>query len=253
MKIFDFSNLNFNNEYLTESTLILSSESFNFNNSKSIRFIVSDLNKRLVFLLPSKSIISNSGYSSEESNSIIESFSIIENDLFESVLPESDNNQNPSRFLPRVHELNRKDIWRELKFKFIDNNQWKGRPCIVIDSSDKFSERFVNGLILAMEITSSKSNRPNILLEDWEEEGLSKVSYAKYNSIQQLPIERFLRNPRKIGVVSDNDWRRIKDKNPNVDSLKIKNQNDTTSNRRVRRVSVEENYSHLYKLLKNFK
>lgn len=253
MKIFEFSNTNFNNKYLTESTLILSSESFSYNSSKSIRIIISDLNKRLVFLLPSKSIINNSGYSSEESNSIIESFSILSNDLFESILIESDNNQHSNRFLPRVHELNRKDIWRELKFKFINNNQWKGRPCIVIDSSDKFSERFVNGLILAMEITSSRSNRPNILLQDWEEEGLSKISYAKYNSIQQLPLEKFLRNPRKIGVVSDNDWKRIKEKNPNIDSLKIKNQNDTTSNRRVKRVSLEENYSHLYKLLKNFK
>lgn len=255
MKIYDFSESKFNNKYLNESTSILISESFYLNNSETLRIIISNLNedKRLVFLLPNNKVISNSGYSIEESNSIIETFSSVNSDLFES-LNESDSQK---RFLPKPIEIKKKDIWRDLSFKYPEKKGGGFKPCIIIDASDKFSEQFLNGLVLAMRVSSKEQNMfnpklKNILLEDWKKEGFQKESYACYKDIQQRPIERFIKNVRKIGIVTDKDWGRIKEKNPRIDSLKIKSADDTTLNR-VKKVKLEENYSHLYKVLTNFR
>ena len=256
MKIYDFSESNFNNKYLNESTSILSSEPFYLNNVKTLRFIVSNLDedKRLVFLLPSKKVISNSNYNSEEISSIIETFSSNNNDLFES-LNESDSSNK--RFLPRPIEMNKKDVWRDLSFKYPEKKGGGFKPCIIIDASDEFSEQFLHGLVLAMRVSSKETNKfnprlKNVFLEDWKQEGFQKESYACYKDIQQRPIDRFINNVRKIGVITNKDWNSIKKKNPKIDNLKIKSADDTTTNR-VKKVKLDENYSHLYKLLKNFK
>lgn len=256
MKTYDFSDSNFNNNYLNESTSVLSSEPFYFNNEKTLRFIISNLDedKRLVFLLPSKKVISNSNYDSEEISSIIEFFSSNDSDLFESL---NESNFNNKKFFPKPIEMNKKDVWRDLSFKYPEKKGGGFKPCIIIDASDEFSEQFLHGLVLAMRVSSKETNKfnpklKNVFLEDWKKEGFQKESYACYKDIQQRPIDRFVKNARKVGVITNRDWDSIKKKNPKIDSLKIKSANDTTTNR-VKKVKLEENYSHLYKLLTNFK
>lgn len=88
MKVYDFSNCDFDNEILKdESTGILLSKKFSYNGQEESRVIVSNLEegKRLVFLINCKEVIEQTGYSDEEKNSIMNYLTKIKSELLESV------------------------------------------------------------------------------------------------------------------------------------------------------------------------
>lgn len=262
MQIFDFSNLNqFLNESINKSTLILSSEPFYFNNKKTLRIIISNLNegKRLVFLIPCNKIIANSGYSHKEVKSMINSFSSIKNYLFESI-NESNNKNN----LPKITELNQKDIWKTLRFRYIENGQSGFKYAIIIDASDKFSEQFLHGLVIAMRTSSKETNTyrkdsKNVYLEDWKNEGFDKESYACCFSedIQQLPVENFSKTARKLGEVTSKDWNNIREevkkncKGADINTLKIKNSNKTSTSKKQRPIPLVPNTTEVIRYTYN--
>lgn len=262
MQIFDFSNLNQSlNESINKSTLILSSEPFYFNNRKTLRIIVSNLNegKRLVFLLPCNKIIANSGYSHKEVKSIVKSFSSIKNYLFESI-NESNNENN----FPEVTELKQKDIWKTLRFRYIENGQSGFKYAIIIDASNKFSEQFLHGLVIALRTSSKETNKyrkdsKNVYLEDWKNEGFDKESYACCFSedIQQLPIENFSRTARKLGEITSKDWNNIRKevkkncKGADINSLKITSARKTSTSKKQRPVPLVPNTTEVIRYTYN--
>lgn len=72
MKIYDFSDCKFNNTDLDKkNTKIILSRKFDYNDNKESRVIVSNNKKRLVFLINSKMIVEQTGYSEKEKDSII--------------------------------------------------------------------------------------------------------------------------------------------------------------------------------------
>ena len=88
MKIYDFSNCDFDNEILNDSnTGILLSKKFSYNGQEESRVIVSNLEegKRLVFLINCQEVIEQTGYSDAEKNSVINYLSEIKSELLESV------------------------------------------------------------------------------------------------------------------------------------------------------------------------
>lgn len=88
MKVYDFSDCNFDNEILNnKDTGVLLSKKFDYKGKEESRVIISNLDedKRLVFLINSKEIIEQTGYSEEERNSIIDYMEEIREDLLESV------------------------------------------------------------------------------------------------------------------------------------------------------------------------
>lgn len=84
MKVYDFSNCDFDNEILSdENTGVLLSKKFQYNGQEESRVIVSNLKeeKRLVFLINSKELVEQTGYSEEEKNSIMEYLFSIKDEL----------------------------------------------------------------------------------------------------------------------------------------------------------------------------
>lgn len=270
MRLYDFSDNDFNCDYITDSTYVISSLPYIDKQGKEVtRMIISELDNRLVFLLPEAEIIELTGYDDYAVKNIIKTFVNIKDELNESInLVESDTyrkqDSNRYKYLPKVIELKRKDIWNALQFRYFDKKYFKARPVIILDASD--SKEFKTnetdrGLIMAMKITSKKkekdskgkeilddkgnpkykkARRFDVDLVDWRKEGLSKPSYARTDEIQQLPIERFLPNkfykdykPKKLGQVSVNDWNKIEKVAPNINNLKITSKSDTTTNYRV--------------------
>ncbi len=88
MKIYDFSDCDFDNEILNDSnTGILLSKKFNYHGQEESRVIVSNLeeNKRLVFLINCQEIIEQTGYSDEEKISIMNYLTEIKAELLKSI------------------------------------------------------------------------------------------------------------------------------------------------------------------------
>lgn len=270
LKIFDFSNLNnLLNESLiyplNESTLILASEPFYLDNKKTLRIIVSNPNenKRLVFLMPCKNIMVNQGYSLSESKDIIESLKFFNEYLFESIKESADNSDrnNDNNLLPRVTTLEQKDTWKFLKFRYLENGQSGFKYAILIDASDRFSKQFLHGLVIAMRTSSKEINEhrgnpngkgrifKNVYLEDWSQEGFSKKSYACCFSedIQQLPVENFSHDARKIGEITPKDWKKIREETKincngaDINNIKITSAKKTSTSKKQRPVPLVDN------------
>lgn len=88
MKIYDFSDCNFDNEILNdENTVVVLSEKFGYKGQEESRVIVSNLDedKRLVFLINCREVIEQTGYSDEEKESVINYLVDIKEELLESV------------------------------------------------------------------------------------------------------------------------------------------------------------------------
>jgi len=88
MKVYDFSDCDFDNEILSDkNTGVLLSKKFEYNGQEESRVIVSDLNedKRLVFLINSREVIEQTGYSDSEINSVINYLHSIRENLLESI------------------------------------------------------------------------------------------------------------------------------------------------------------------------
>ena len=86
MKIYDFSNCDFDNEILSdENTCVFLSKKFNYNGRQESRVIVSDEDKRLVFLINCGEVIEQTGYSDSEINSVMNYLVSIRENLLESI------------------------------------------------------------------------------------------------------------------------------------------------------------------------
>lgn len=88
MKVYDFSNCNFDNEILSDKdTTILLSRQFEYKGQQESRVIVSNLEeeKRLVFLINCQEVIEQTGYTDAEKISVINYFTEIKSELLESV------------------------------------------------------------------------------------------------------------------------------------------------------------------------
>ena len=88
MKVFDFSDCDFDNEILKDkNTGVLLSNIFDYKGKEDLRVIVSNLDedKRLVFLINSEEVIEESGYSEKEKKSIMNYLKGIRKELLESV------------------------------------------------------------------------------------------------------------------------------------------------------------------------
>ena len=88
MKVYDFSNCNFDNEILSDKdTTILLSRKFEYKGQQESRVIVSNLEeeKRLVFFINCQEVIEQTGYTDAEKNSVINYFTEIKSELLESV------------------------------------------------------------------------------------------------------------------------------------------------------------------------
>ena len=88
MKVYDFSDCDFDNEILkNKNTGVFLSRKFDYKENKESRVIVSNLDegKRLVFLINSKEIIEQIGYSEEDKKSIMKYLEEIKEDLLDSV------------------------------------------------------------------------------------------------------------------------------------------------------------------------
>ena len=74
MKIYDFSNCNFDNDILSKkSTQVILSERFDYKGKEEVRVIVANQrkNKRLVFLINSGEVIEQTRYSDAEKESVM--------------------------------------------------------------------------------------------------------------------------------------------------------------------------------------
>ena len=88
MKVYDFSNCNFDNEILSDKdTTILLSRKFEYKGQQESRVIVSNLEeeKRLVFFINCQEVIEQTRYSDAEKNSVINYLTEIKSELLESV------------------------------------------------------------------------------------------------------------------------------------------------------------------------
>ena len=88
MKVYDFSDCNFDNEILRDKhTCVLLSKQFDYNGREESRVIVSNLDedKRLVFLINCREVIEQTGYSDNEKNSVMNYLHSIKADLLESI------------------------------------------------------------------------------------------------------------------------------------------------------------------------
>ena len=88
MKVYDFSDCDFDNEILSDSnTGVLLSKKFDYHEQEESRVIVSNLEegKRLVFLINCQEMIEQTGYSDEEKNSVMNYLTEIKSELLESV------------------------------------------------------------------------------------------------------------------------------------------------------------------------
>lgn len=88
MKVYDFSDCNFDNEILSDKhTCVLLSKQFDYNGREESRVIVSNLDegKRLVFLINGREVIEQTGYSDSEKNSVMNYLHSIKADLLESI------------------------------------------------------------------------------------------------------------------------------------------------------------------------
>ena len=88
MKVYDFSNCNFDNEILNdENTGVLLSRKFEYKGQQESRVIVSNLAeaKRLVFLINCQEVIEQTGYTDAEKNSVINYLTEIKSELLESI------------------------------------------------------------------------------------------------------------------------------------------------------------------------
>lgn len=88
MKVYDFSNCNFDNEILSaKDTTILLSRKFEYKGQQESRVIVSNLEeeKRLVVLINCQEVIEQTGYTDAEKISVINYLTEIKSELLESV------------------------------------------------------------------------------------------------------------------------------------------------------------------------
>lgn len=90
------------------------------------------------------------------------------------------------------------DVWW-VHFPYSDKNKAKHRPAIIIDSETI--------AILAMYVTSKNKSLPySVAIEDWEQTGLSKPSWARIDKIVQISAWNM---DQKIGTLSSNDLTKI--------------------------------------------
>ena len=88
MRIYDFSQCNFDNEVLGDkNTRIILSEKFKYKEWQEARVIVSNLDKdkRLVFLINCKEVIEQTGYSDVEKESVINYLAEIKDEILKSI------------------------------------------------------------------------------------------------------------------------------------------------------------------------
>ena len=86
MKIYDFSNCNFDNDILSKkSTRVILSERFDYKGKEEVRVIVANQrkNKRLVFLINCGEVIEQTRYSDAEKESVMNCLDGIKEKLFE--------------------------------------------------------------------------------------------------------------------------------------------------------------------------
>ena len=88
MKVYDFSNCDFDNEILNdENTSVILSKKFDYKGQQESRVIVSNLkeNKRLVFLINCRKVIEQTDYSDAEKESVMNYLAEIRAELLEAV------------------------------------------------------------------------------------------------------------------------------------------------------------------------
>jgi len=89
MKIYDFSDYNFDNDILSKkSTQVILSGKFDYKGKEEVRVIVANQRKRkrLVFLINSKDIIEQKNYSDKDKDSIVTCLENVREDLLEKII-----------------------------------------------------------------------------------------------------------------------------------------------------------------------